>query len=375
MAIHTHGGNMSDTDLTLENALDAVKKDVKTDSYPMSIGELVGMYEKSEIILRPEYQRYFRWTHEQKSKLIESILIGLPLPSFFMAQDDNGNWEVVDGMQRLSTILDFMGLLKEENSRDENYKRFEKLTDDLFYLKGFAEKSWNDFSRRIQLDFKRTKIQITILMRTTNLDAKFELFQRLNSGGTAITGQELRNAILAGEKPEMLDWFEKLADYEEFQKVTGLTDNDKATRYDMELVLRFIVLLSNYATQLKSFNSVDVFLTNTLRKIIVDTDFDRSVEEKRFRKTFKVIHDARGDNALKYKTTPGTGKFSISFFEAVALGIAQNIDNLPDIVTITNKINSIGNTQKYTDAAGSGKNANFRIPKLLELGKAYFAKS
>ncbi|MDQ6866982.1 MAG: DUF262 domain-containing protein [Pseudomonadota bacterium] len=99
----------------LEGILDTVRKDVKTESYPMSIGELIGMYEKNEIILRPEYQRYFRWTKEQKSKLIESVLIGLPLPSFFMAQDENGNWEVVDGMQRLSTILDFIGVLKQEN--------------------------------------------------------------------------------------------------------------------------------------------------------------------------------------------------------------------------------------------------------------------
>ena len=364
---------MSENEMLLEKALDAVKKDVSTDSYPMSIGELVSMYEKGEIILRPEYQRYFRWTKDQKSKLIESILIGLPLPSFFVATDAKGNWEVVDGMQRLSTILDFIGALKEENQRPENYIRFDKLTDDLFYLKEFADKTWNDFSRRIQLDFKRTKIQITILMRTTNLDAKFELFQRLNSGGTAITGQELRNAILAGEKPEMLTWLEKLAVDENFQKVTGLTDTDKSTRYDMELALRFIVFLSRYSTELKDFNSVDVYLTHVLRKFIADTNFDLTEEEERFKKTFEVIRTAWGDNALKYRTAPGSGKFSISFFEAVALGIAQNINSLPDNATIKTKIDSIGNDSQYSYAAGSGKNANFRIPKLLELGKKYFA--
>ena len=366
---------MFDNDLILEDALDAVKKDVKTDSYPMSIGELLGMYEKGEIVLRPEYQRYFRWTREQKSKLIESILIGLPLPSFFMAQDTNGNWEVVDGMQRLSTILDFIGVLKAENTQQDHYTRFDKLTNDLFYLKGFADKSWDDFSRRIQLDFKRAKIQITILMRTTNLDAKFELFQRLNGGGTAITGQELRNAILAGEKPEMLRWLENLANDENFQKVTGLTESDKSTRYDMELVLRFIVFLSGYASDLKNFNSVDVYLTHVLRKFIADTKFDLDGEEKRFKKSFEVIHSAWGDNALKYKTAPGSGKFSISFFEAVALGVAQNIDALPDNENIKVKINAIGGESRYKDASGSGKNANFRIPKLLELGKAYFANS
>lgn len=76
----------------LESLLDTKKKDVKTDQYPMSIGEIVGMYQRGELILRPQYQRYFRWSREQKSKLVESILIGLPLPSFFMAQDESGSW-------------------------------------------------------------------------------------------------------------------------------------------------------------------------------------------------------------------------------------------------------------------------------------------
>ena len=108
----------------LQQILDDAKKAVKTDSYPMSIGELAGMYERGEIVLRPEYQRYFRWTEAQKSKLIESILIGLPLPSVFVSQDDEGNWEVVDGMQRLSTIFDFMGILKSEITNNQYYKKF-----------------------------------------------------------------------------------------------------------------------------------------------------------------------------------------------------------------------------------------------------------
>lgn len=166
----------------LENLLDDVKKNVKTDAYPMSIGEIQSMYEREEIILRPQYQRYFRWTSEQKSKLIESILIGLPLPSFFMAQNEGGKWEVVDGMQRLSTILDFTNSLKEEYRGNQNYKPFNQLEEDLFYLPSFGGKKWEDLTPRIQLDFKRSKIQLFILLRETSADAQFELFQRLNSG-------------------------------------------------------------------------------------------------------------------------------------------------------------------------------------------------
>lgn len=142
-------------------------------------------------------------------------------------------------MQRLSTIFDFLGILKPKLTENKFYKPFHNLTDELFYLSEFAGKGWEDLGRRIQLDVKRTKVQLTILLRETDLDAKFELFQRLNSGGTAISGQELRNAIMAGRKPKTLDWFEDLANDKNFKAVCGLADRDLSTRYDVELVLRF----------------------------------------------------------------------------------------------------------------------------------------
>ncbi len=360
---------------SLEALLDDARQTVKTDSYPMSIGELAGMYERGEIVLRPEYQRYFRWTPEQKSKLIESILIGLPLPSVFVSQDEEGAWEVVDGMQRLSTIFDFLGILKPELTKNKFYQPFQNLTDELFYLSDFAGKGWNDLGRRIQLDVKRTKVQLTILLRETDLEAKFELFQRLNSGGTAISGQELRNAIMAGSKPETLAWFEKLADDKNFKLVCGLSDRDLSTRYDVELVLRFIAFLSPEIDNLPKAKGVDVFLTSALRKILDSDSFDYESYSIQFTSTFKAINAAWGESALKYKNQPGTGKFSISFFEAVALGVAQNLEDLPPKADLKRKIDKIGQEKRFKTASGSGKNAQRRIPELLQLGKEFFGKN
>jgi hypothetical protein len=358
--------------IDLEAVLDKARQNVKTDSYPMSLGELASMYENGEIVLRPEYQRYFRWEPEQKSKLIESILIGLPLPSIFLAQDEKGNWEVVDGMQRLSTIFDFMDILKKETTSSEYYKSFKKLTDELFYLSEYEGKKWSDLTRRIQLDFKRTKVQLTILLRETDLEAKFELFQRLNSGGTQISGQELRNAIMAGSKPSLLKWFEKLAAFPAFVKVCGLAERDLSVRMDVELVLRFIVFLSAEISNLPKSKSVDVFLTSSLRKILDDQNFDTSAQEKLFKRTFEKIFSSWGENALRYKGKPGMGKFSISFFEAVALGIAQNASSLPNTNELRSRIEKIGSEQIFTNASGSGKNAQRRIPELVKFGHSYF---
>ncbi len=244
----------------------------------------------------------------------------------------------------------------------------------MFYLVEFGNKSWKDFSRRIQLDLKRAKVQLVILLRETNVDAKFELFQRLNSGGTSISGQELRNAIMAGDSPEMLKWFEDLANNNEFIKVIGLSEKDKAVRYDMELVLRFMAFLSPYGHTFNEYNSVDVFLTHALREFIKDMKFDFIGKRQLFEATFKKIYDVCGKDALRFKNTPGSGKFSISFFEAVAFGIAQNMGSLPTDAILKSKILSIGNDKEYRAATGAGTNARMRIPRLLALGKAYFKK-
>src|SRR5882762_8996737 len=88
------------------------QRHVRTDAYQMSIGEIVSMYDNREIIIDPEFQRLFRWDVGQKSKLIESLLLGIPLPSIFVLETRNSSWELIDGLQRVSTILEFMGKLR-----------------------------------------------------------------------------------------------------------------------------------------------------------------------------------------------------------------------------------------------------------------------
>jgi uncharacterized protein with ParB-like and HNH nuclease domain len=91
---------------------------VRTDAYQMSIGEIVSMYENKELIIDPEFQRLFRWNAGQKSKLIESLLLGIPLPSIFVFEKEDGLWELIDGLQRVSTILEFMGRLQAPHGGD-----------------------------------------------------------------------------------------------------------------------------------------------------------------------------------------------------------------------------------------------------------------
>jgi hypothetical protein len=96
----------------LAEEITSAQRQVRTDAYQMSIGEIVSMYDNREIIIDPEFQRLFRWDVGQKSKLIESLLLGIPLPSIFVFEKENGKWELIDGLQRVSTVLEFMGKLR-----------------------------------------------------------------------------------------------------------------------------------------------------------------------------------------------------------------------------------------------------------------------
>jgi hypothetical protein len=134
----------------------------------MSVGELINVYRDGDLVVNPEFQRLFRWTPFQKSHLIESLLIGIPLPSIFVFELASGKWELIDGLQRVSTILEFAGVL-----RDQEGKLFEpSVLEGTRYLPALELKSWdgtpND-SKSIgssnQIAIKRARINIQILKK------------------------------------------------------------------------------------------------------------------------------------------------------------------------------------------------------------------
>lgn len=97
----------------LNEEIENAQRLVKTDAYQMSVGEIVNMYKDSDFVINPDFQRLFRWEIGQKSKFIESLLLGIPLPSIFVFEKEDSKWELIDGLQRVSTLLEFMGDLKD----------------------------------------------------------------------------------------------------------------------------------------------------------------------------------------------------------------------------------------------------------------------
>lgn len=110
----------------LKEEIEEAKRSVSTDTVQITIGEVSNMYTSKELNILPDFQRLFRWTNERKSNFVESILIGIPIPPVFVYENEDGTWELIDGLQRISTLLEFMGVLKDVDTGDVRRSRLQK---------------------------------------------------------------------------------------------------------------------------------------------------------------------------------------------------------------------------------------------------------
>lgn len=367
--------------MALQDEINEKRKEIRTDGYQMSIGEWVSLYESKEIDVHPEFQRFFRWTQEQKTSLIESILLGIPIPPIFVSQRPDGVWDVVDGLQRLSTIYELLGIL-----RDDKGKPLKPLLlNGTKYLPSLKGKRWGKDESDNGVDIlppdarliiKRSKIAASIILRESDDTAKYDLFQRLNTGGSQLSPQEVRNCILVMLNRDLYIWLRGLADYEPFLMCVALSDRPIEEAYDLELVLRFVLFSTIKLEDLKEVGDVGVFLTERMRLLAVDKSFKRLQTERTFKRTFETLDRTVGPDAFKRfnsKKKRHEGGFLLSQFEVVALGLGFNIHRQIDETNLRNLIQSIWSTKEYTDWAGSGITATRRLPRLVPLGRKLFA--
>ncbi len=316
--------------MTLQSEVDEQRRSIRTDGYPMSINELATMYRENELELHPEFQRYFRWTVEQKSRLIESLLLGIPIPSFFVHQRDDGVWDVVDGLQRLSAIFQVMGIL-----RDADGELLAPLAmTSTKYLPSLEGRLWGaneadpqGIGGDLQRLLKRSKLDIKIVLRESDADTRLELFQRLNTGGTELSGQELRNCQILMVSSEVLDNLREISEVSDFQEVVALSDRNLEEQYDLELVVRFIVL-RRHSTE--GLGALGKMLDDEIITIARNADFDWDSERDVFGRTFALLNQSLGSNAFRrYRSDGGSyaGGFIVSLFEIFALGVGNHLES------------------------------------------------
>lgn len=344
----------------------------------MSLGELGNLYKNGELIINPEFQRLFRWDSRRKTNFIESLLLGIPIPPLFVFQGDDGNWELIDGLQRTSTILEFMGELLDADGNQRTPLKLEA-TSLLPALEGVT---WNAttvpcLTSAQKLDLRRARIRIEILKRESDDTAKFEMFQRLNTGGVALSEQEVRNCTMVMINPRFYKWVKNLSEHESFKNATSMTDASIDKQVLPEQVLRFFSFLKvPYTTRM----DVHAYLDQATISMAQDQSINLNEEEHIFYSTFDLIYNALNEKAFRrWDGTSFTGKFLQSVFEVVATGVAENLQSYQSIgkakanAFILQRSKELWSDSVFKRYSGAGVSGRYRLSNLLPMAKSFMA--
>ncbi|MGC1863155.1 MAG: DUF262 domain-containing protein [Methylocystis sp.] len=355
---------------------------VRTDAYQMSIGEIVSMYDTKEIIVDPEFQRLFRWKIGQKSKLIESLLLGIPVPSIFVFEKDDGKWELVDGLQRISTILEFMGRLRSPDGCQQQPSILEATK----YLPSLHNVVW-EFSEAIlevpvadqvpldkvhQLAIRRARIGVEILKRPTDDATKFELFQRLNAGGTQANAQELRNCVMLMVNGDYFRAVKTAAERSSFKSVTAINEDQIEKQRHMEFAVRFLVhTFIPYDGKLDVEEYVDEGIVHLAEK------GDIAGTVRVMSETFDLLNSiAGGDTLRRFEAGRHAGKIGLVGIEGIAVGVAKNIEaisTLPDPRSfVSEKIQGFWSQPETANFTSLGLRGTTRIQRTVPFGERWF---
>ena len=370
----------------LQEEIDLRKKEIHTDGYPMSIGELSRLYEDGELDIHPEFQRFFRWSSLQKTKLIESILLGIPIPSIFVSQREDGVWDVVNGVQRLSTIFEFVGLLKDNDGKRMEPSRLLR-TD---YLPSLENKAWDNsenlnasLTQAQRIAFKREKLDLKIIKKESDKATKYELFQRLNTLGSSLTAQEVRNCLLIMLNRNFYTWLSGIAAYQPFLDAISLSDKQLDQRYDMELALRFFALKNATQEHVNAMKDLGEFITDRMKEFAEESGFDKDAEGRAFKATFDVIeHALDGDAFRRWDASKNRflGGFLVAAFEATAVGVGTNLQEwvAPGLeeahrdAKLTEQVHTLWSDPTFGRYCRAGVRGKDRAPVLVHLGQKLF---
>jgi hypothetical protein len=367
----------------LQDQIDSAQRQVKTDAYQMSVGELVSMYKEGDFVINPDFQRLFRWEVGQKSKLIESLLLGIPIPSIFVFEREDGKWELVDGLQRISTILEFMGLLRHPDTGKELPPSYLEGTKYLSSLEGVVwERSkrvpdipineQSELSKTHQLMIRRARLGVEILKKPSDNKTKYDLFQRLNAGGTPANPQELRNCVIIMVSGEFFQFVKKLAGRNSFTEVINLNEDQAERQRHMEYATRFLV--HNYVPYDGKLD-IEEYINEGIIELAAKGKNNKMAD--RFIQTFDLLHEALGADALRrYENGQHSGRVGLVAFECIAVGVGKHVSEIlarnDAVAFVRKRILQFWSQGELAKFSAPGVRGTTRIQRTIKFGDDWF---
>lgn len=303
---------------------DLTGRSIHTTSGDPQVDSLYSRYRKGRLNIQPSYQRHYVWDAKKASLLIESILLGIPIPIIYLAEDQDGQHvNVIDGQQRLTSLFSFI------DGKFPSGKPF-KLTG-LNVFSDLKGKTFQDLTDAQQSTIEEYPLRTITFTKDSDPELQYEIFSRLNTGSVALNDQELRNCIYRGPFNDML---KELASYDEFRKLLGLKDVHPRMK-DVELVLRFLSFYRktyiNYTPPSKSF------LNDMMRECRMMQEADLKKMREAFKRAVLNTRSLFGDHAFRrfYMGTEDSKEgywdkkiFNVSLFEMTMDSMARIDSNV-----------------------------------------------
>lgn len=343
--------NLNDGKSTEEITKPFNPNEIDVDISTVNLGSLIDQLENDEIDLQPDFQRVTDvWDNVKKSRLIESILLGLPLPSFYFSEDPvSQKLSIIDGLQRICAIRDFV--LEKENPL--------KL-EGLQFLKNFDGFTFSQLARPEVKRIKSLKITMNTLRKGTPLDVKYIIFQRVNTAGVPLTPQEMRHALNQG--PAAI-FIKELADMESFKKATNYSVESKRMQ-DRDFVNRFIAFFIGYQDYM---GDLDMFLNDKMGELNKMTSEQRDDIRVSFDKAMKCCYEIFKKDTFRkrYKQEDRRKPISKSVYDTLSVNIAWLSDEERKLLLKNTEAFKAGMIRLFNDkkfdfsiTTGTGKKYN-----------------
>ncbi|MEU6377902.1 DUF262 domain-containing protein [Streptomyces sp. NPDC046909] len=313
-----------DTADLITSPYDPSKIEIQTSNPTINL--LMSRLSNGMIDLAPDFQRRAGiWSDEQQSRLIESLLLRIPIPSFYAAELDDSSWTqdsswaIVDGIQRLTAIARFIApdALAEAAGIDAGPLRLRGLE---YLQKDFEGKGYDDLTGRLQIRLNETQVVVHVIRPGTPEEVKFNIFARINTGGLPLTRQEIRHALIPGPARHLLS---SLAESPEFVSAAGGGVHG-ARMADREMVLRALAFRLTPPDAFRA-QDFDQFLARTMRQINRLSDEQRNALAEEFKQAVATAEAIFGEHAFRklYPQQSWRNPINKAIFESITVNLAE----------------------------------------------------
>lgn len=334
--------NIEDEGKTGLYPYDPTQADIDIRESPHSIFELMRKYDDGRLIIDPDFQRNLVWTLEQKSKFIESIILNFPLPPIFVNETKEGKYIIVDGLQRTTALHEFLN----------NKFRL----SDLEALTSLNSKSFDDLKKMsgaYQTKIEDKKLTLYVLRPSVPIEVVYDLFNRINTGGTQLERQEVRNCIYLGKATQLL---KELSEADYFRTAIDHGISSKRMK-DREAILRYLAFkIFDYKTDYKG--NLSAFVESAMRKINTMSDKEILLLKDDFKRVMGITYDLFQDKNFRIPLVGKTtrGRINIAVLESVGYFFANITDSFLDKnkENIINNYSALLQNKDYLNAVQTG---------------------